>query len=249
MEQALGAMTIVDQEFVFTELNEYSLAPRHNTSSMDVVWGRIKEFSVLAMVVVLVGVLAHVALSPGPMSLPGTHAMPGGIPGEEEVSPRNMTRWTTNGDGVVIENEDRLLDNQTGQNPYALPNGFEAISPSPPPPDEIQQPTVAPQTPTTTTTHEWFNESFLIAAIEADIRAAQQHAEREENDLIPRPSTNQQRIDHGRPASPEHQLAPQQRNTDVEPNRSCSAYAGTLEIERVRQNHQRRVRNVAATDE
>ena len=251
MEQALGAMTIVDQEFVFTELNDYSLAPRHNTSSMDAVWGRIKEFSILAMVVILVGLLANVALSPGPMSLPGTHAMHGRIPGEEDVSPGNMTRWI-NTNGVVTENENRLIDDQTAQNPYALPAASEPISPSPPSNDEnepnqttyttqpgmitqpgtqcyehgnttppVQQHTAAPQPPTaleSALAHDWFDENFLISAVEADIRAAQQHMYREENDLTPRPLTNQQRNNHGRPASPEQQLTPKQCDTNVEPN-------------------------------
>jgi hypothetical protein len=97
--------------------------------------------------------------------------MHGRIPGEEDVSPGNMTRWI-NANGVVIENEDRLLDDQT----------------EPP----IQQHTAIPQPPTTLESalaHDWFNESFLISAVEADIRAAQQHVRREENDLTPRPLT------------------------------------------------------------
>ena len=157
--------------------------------------------------------------------------MHGRIPGEEDVSPGNMTRWT-NANGVVIENENRLLDDQT----------------EPP----VQQHTAVPQPPTTLESalaHVWFNESFLISAVETDIRAAQQHVSREETDLTPRTLTNQQRNDRGRPASPEHRLTPQQRDTDVEPNgvffpnnESCNAYADTEGRENIRLNHIRRKR-------
>jgi hypothetical protein len=109
----------------------------------------------------------------------------------------------------VIDNDNRLLDDQTPQIPHAHDNMEPAI----------QQPTVPPQPPTTlesALTHNWFRESFLIAAVEADIRAAQHHMWREENDFIPQPLTDQQRIEHGRPGSPERSLAPQQHNADTE---------------------------------